>query len=242
MRLIGGAGRSHVELVAMGPYRMSSTTKHLVTRLRSRLRVPTLTALGATAAVIVGRTYGALHGRGLQGVVLALSMAVVFLVLAVSTVRHVANDIDVVLGTRLGSARASVLALLTSVVGYALTGLITLGMLSIPVQQLLLGGAITGVILGIAAQQSLGNLAAGLVLLLARPFTVGDHITVHSGALGGPHTGVVLGTGLTYVQLGIEGGALALPNSALLAAAISPAVDLPTDDLPTDAPATADDA
>jgi small-conductance mechanosensitive channel len=206
----------------MGPYRMSSTTRQLLGRLRSRLRVPALTALGAAAAVVVGRTYGALHGRGLQGVVLALGMAAVFLVFAVSTVRHLANDIDVVLGTRLGSARASFLGLLTAVIGYAITGLIFLGMLSIPVQQLLLGGAITGVILGIAAQQSLGNLAAGLVLLLARPFTVGDYITVHSGALGGPHTGVVLGTGLTYVQFRTECGVLALPNSAILAAGISP--------------------
>jgi hypothetical protein len=39
-----------------------------------------------------------------------------------------------------------------------------LSMLSVPVGHLLLGGAIAGVVLGIAAQQSLGNVFAGLVL------------------------------------------------------------------------------
>lgn len=193
-------------------------------RLRRRLRVPAMTASGAVAAIVVGTSYGSLHARGLHGVVIAVVMAATFIAFAVTTVRHLAHDLDVVLGQRLGAARASALGLLAAVTGYSLTALVTLGMLAIPLQHLLLGGAITGVILGIAAQQSLGNLAAGLVLLLGRPFAVGECITIHSGALGGPHTGVVLGTGLTYVRVSTDAGVLQLPNAGLLAAAISPAV------------------
>jgi len=143
--------------------------------------------------------------------------------LALSTVRRLTTDIDTILSTRLGHARSSVLALLTAVLGYAITGLITLQLLAIPIGKLLLGGAVTGIIIGIAAQQSLGNLAAGLVLLLARPYNVGDTITVHSGALGGPHTGTILNSGLTYTQLHTTSGLLQLPNAGLLAAAINPA-------------------
>lgn len=195
----------------------------IVPRLRRRLRVPALTAAGALAAAVLGSSSGGLHGRGLHGVVITLSTTLVFVVLALSTVRRATTDVDTVLGTRLGPARSSVLALLSAVVGYAITALITLQLLAIPVGQLLLGGAITGIIIGIAAQQSLGNLAAGLVLLLARPYNIGDTITVHSGALGGPHTGTVLNSGLTYTQLHTTGGLLQLPNAGLLAAAINPA-------------------
>ena len=40
-------------------------------------------------------------------------------------------------------------------------------------ETLAVGGAITAVILGLAAQQTVGNLIAGTVLLSARPFRVG---------------------------------------------------------------------
>ena len=52
--------------------------------------------------------------------------------------------------------------------------------------RLLLSGAVIGVVLGLAAQQSLGNVVARLVLLLTRPFQAGQEITVRSGALAGP--------------------------------------------------------
>jgi small-conductance mechanosensitive channel len=76
----------------------------------------------------------------------------------------------------------------------------------------------------VAAQQSLGNVVAGLVLLLNRPFQVGHEITVRSGALAGPYCGRVLSIGLTYVQLGTEDGVVLLPNSGVLAAAVGPRV------------------
>jgi len=78
-----------------------------------------------------------------------------------------------------------------------------------------------------ARQQSLGNVVAGLVLLLSRPFQVGQHITVRSGALAGTYTGLVLSIGLTYVQLDTDEGLILLPNSGVLAAAVGPRSDTP---------------
>ncbi len=46
----------------------------------------------------------------------------------------------------------------------------------ISLQALALGGAFTAIVLGLAAQQTLGNLFAGMVLLSARPFRVGERI------------------------------------------------------------------
>ena len=46
---------------------------------------------------------------------------------------------------------------------------------------LAVGGAFTAVIVGLAAQQTLGNLFAGTVLLSARPFRVGDRVRLQGG-------------------------------------------------------------
>jgi Mechanosensitive ion channel len=60
------------------------------------------------------------------------------------------------------------------------------------------------------------------VLLLSRPFTVGDYIRLKSGALGGVTDGLVAEIGITYLRLGTEDGTLPLPNSQVLAAAVGP--------------------
>ena len=77
-----------------------------------------------------------------------------------------------------------------------------------------------GVLLGIAAQQSLANLFAGLVLLFARPFRVGDHVRFRAGALSGQIEGVITDISLTYVRLETEEGRVLVPNSQALAAAV----------------------
>jgi small-conductance mechanosensitive channel len=107
--------------------------------------------------------------------------------------------------------------------GIIIIGFIGLGMLGVTAQKLLLGGAITGVIVGIAAQQSLGNVFSGLVLMFAHPFRVGDFVRVRSGALGGVIEGKILNLGLTYVKIEIDGLPVNIPNSTLLAAAVGPA-------------------
>lgn len=115
---------------------------------------------------------------------------------------------------------ASAAKALCLLVGYLVVFLGTLGLLTIPPQQLLVGGALTGVVVGIAAQQPLSNLFAGLVVLLSRPVAVGQWISVHSGALGGPLEGSVVEMGLIYTTLSTENGILHIPNSGLLNAAL----------------------
>jgi len=60
------------------------------------------------------------------------------------------------------------------------------------------------------------------VLLIARPFTVGDQVRVRSGALGGEFTGAVTAMGLTYVSIATVDGLLHVPNAGMLAAAVGP--------------------
>ena len=123
--------------------------------------------------------------------------------------------------------RAGPLAFLVSVIGYIIVLLAVLGALDIPVGKILLGGALTGVIVGIAAQQSLGNFFAGIVLLMARPFSVGERVVMRSGPLGGPYEGLVTEMTMFYVHMLTDEGPLLLPNAGVLAAAIGPGVASP---------------
>jgi hypothetical protein len=76
--------------------------------------------------------------------------------------------------------------------------------------------------LGLAAQQTLGNLFAGLVLLTARPFRVGERIRLQAGALGGVLEGIVSSLGLLYTTLARGEDRIMIPNNGVLSAVVVP--------------------
>lgn len=127
-----------------------------------------------------------------------------------------------VLQPRVGTAHAAVVQYFLLLIGGFTTLAVTLALFHVPVSQLLLGGALTSVFVGIAAQQSLSNVFAGIVLLLARPFRVGDPILLRAGALGGELTGTVTEIGITYVRIDTGGSVMAVPNSQVLNAVVGP--------------------
>lgn len=172
--------------------------------------------------LIIGTSVVPRHAHTLAGRLLLDLPAVLFLVLVVACARSSASELDDLARWRGGQTAGAALRMLVTGFGYLVALIGTLSMLSVPVGRLLLGGAIAGVVLGIAAQQSLGNVFAGLVLLMARPFAVGNHIRVRSGALGGEFYGTVTAMSLTYVSVHTEQGLLKVPNSSLLAAAVGP--------------------
>jgi small-conductance mechanosensitive channel len=123
---------------------------------------------------------------------------------------------------RVGNAHATMVRLLLVLVGGLTTLVLTLQLLNLPVGQLVLGGALTGVLVGTAARQTLANLFAGIILLLSKPFVVGDDVHLWSGPLGGEFDGTVLEIGLTYVRLEASNGEFRLPNAQVLSAAVGP--------------------
>ena len=122
----------------------------------------------------------------------------------------------------MGPAHAAVVRYALVLVGAVTTLIVTLVLFGFPVGQLLLGGALTSVFVGIAAQQALSNVFAGLVLLVARPFQVGDAIRLRAGALSGEVDGTVNEIGITYLRLATPSGMLNVPNSQVLNAVIGP--------------------
>ncbi len=104
----------------------------------------------------------------------------------------------------------------------AVTVLLALGIAGVNTGSLIAGGAFTAVVLGLAAQQTLGNLFAGLVLITARPFRVGERIRLQAGALGGVLEGVVSSLGLLYTTLARGEDRIMIPNTGVLAAVVVP--------------------
>ena len=120
----------------------------------------------------------------------------------------------------IGQAHAGIVRYAVLVISLFVFLVATLQLFQVPIGQLVLGGAVAGVLLGIAAQQSLANLFAGLVLLFAHPFRVGDHVRFRAGALSGQIEGVITDVSLTYVRLESEDGRVLIPNAQALAAAV----------------------
>lgn len=202
--------------------RNGEVTPAMAEEQRAAAAVAAVAGALALAAVVAGSWKGDVHSAAIEPQVVAWSSAAAFTVAGVVLTRRLASMLGHVVAVRTIRAAGNAVRLLTSIVGYVVVLFTALGLLSVSIAHILTAGALTGVVLGIAAQQSLGNVFAGLVLLLARPFTIGDHVRIRSGSLGGIFDGVVLGMSLTYVTLSTDDGLLKVPNSAMLAAAVGP--------------------
>jgi small conductance mechanosensitive channel len=123
---------------------------------------------------------------------------------------------------RMDPATAGTVGFIIRLLTIAITLLIALGVAGVNAGGLIAGSAFTAVVLGLAAQQTLGNLFAGLVLLTARPFRVGERVRLQAGALGGVHEGVVSSLGLMYTTLARGEDRIMIPNNGVLSAVVVP--------------------
>jgi hypothetical protein len=183
-----------------------------------------VSALIAIAALVVGSSKGvSVHSVHLHEELIAWICAGGFLVFGSIASRRFASQIGRVLHVGGGPTAGAAIRLILTIVGLIIVVIVTLGLAGVNVSHLLAAGAITGVVIGIAAQQSLGNVFAGIVLIVAQPFTVGERIRVRSGSFGGVFDGEVRSLGLTYVDILTDDGPLKVPNLGMLASAVGPA-------------------
>ena len=123
---------------------------------------------------------------------------------------------------RLDPSTAGPVEFLVRLFSVAATALGALAVAGISFHALLVGGAFTAVVLGLAAQQTLGNLFAGMVLLSARPFRLGERIRLQAGVVGGTTEGIVSQLGLLYTTLARGDDRIMIPNNVVLAAIVVP--------------------
>ncbi len=162
------------------------------------------------------------HKHDLTSQFVAAGGAVLFLVFGSIATYGLAGKSRELLAPKAGPAHSASVRYAILLVGAFTTLVITLVLFGVPVAQLVVGGALTTVFLSIAAQQALSNVFAGLVLVFARPFRVGDAIRLRAGALGGTLDGIVADIGITYMRFDSGGSVMSIPNSQVLNAVVGP--------------------
>lgn len=151
---------------------------------------------------------------------LAIIVVVALLVLGWAVARDVGRGLKPALFRRMEPATAGSVGFLIRLFTVAIALLVALGVAGVNPAALLLGGAFTAVIVGLAAQQTLGNVIAGTVLLSAGPFRVGDRIRLQGGQIAGQIDGTVSSLGLLYTTLATGDGLVNVPNSVVLNVAV----------------------
>ena len=147
---------------------------------------------------------------------------VLLLILGWAFARDVGRGLGPPLFRRLDPATAGTVGFLIRLVTVALALLVALDVAGVEARTLLVGGAFTAVIFGLAAQQTLGNVIAGTVLLSAQPFRVGDRVRLQGGPLAGQLEGTVSSLGLLYTTFARGEDSIMVPNSVVLNVAVLP--------------------
>jgi small conductance mechanosensitive channel len=200
--------------------RVAKQVREHAARRAERARAHVVLLLPLIAAVVVAYAYrDRLFGLDLP---IRIACAVALLILGWSFAVNLGRALGPPLLQRLDAGTAGTVQFLVRLLTLMLGVLVSLRLAGLRPETLAVGGAITAVILGLAAQQTIGNLIAGTVLMSARPFRVGDRVRMHAGGVGGVVEGEVTTLGLLYTTLANGEDRIMVPNNVVLAGAVVP--------------------
>jgi len=196
--------------------------RQLSRRAVKRARIQSLVLLPLLAGLLVVYTYR----RDLFGPSYDVPVRIATFLALISLGWQFARDVGRALGPmlfrRLDPGTAGTVGFLIRLGTIFAAVIVALRIAGLGPRTLALGGAFTAVVVGLAAQQTLGNLFAGTVLLSARPFRVGERVRMQGGGLAGTVEGVVSSLGLLYTTLADGDDQIMVPNSVVLNVAIVP--------------------
>lgn len=185
--------------------------------------------LDASHAVVCGRRGGLcdislLHKWNVNWLTTPVRILAVLAVVAFGwgLARSIGRFVGPTFLRRMDPATAGTFGFLVRLLTMGIALILALGVAGASLQSLAVGGAFTAVVIGLAAQQTLGNVIAGMVLLSARPFRVGERVRLQAGALGGTIEGIVSSLGLLYTTLTRGADQIMIPNNGVLAAVVVP--------------------
>lgn len=148
---------------------------------------------------------------------------VLILVIVGSAATHwLAKGLSPRLYRRLDPATAGTAGFVIRLLAMAAVVILALRIAGVTASTLAVGGAFTAVLVGLAAQQALGGIFAGIVLQSTRPFRVGERVRLVGGALAGSLEGTVSSLGLFYTTLSQGADRLMVPNNVLLGLVVVP--------------------
>jgi small-conductance mechanosensitive channel len=161
--------------------------------------------------------------RGSPGeTALQVFVVIALVVLGWALARDVVRGVEPLLFRRMDTATAGTAGFVIRLLTMLAAIVVALTIAGVSPGAIAIGASFSAVVFGLAAQQTLGNLIAGLVLLSARPFRVGDRVRLQGGGLAGRIEGVVSALGLLYTTINAGDDPVLVPNSLVLAVSVSP--------------------
>jgi small-conductance mechanosensitive channel len=147
---------------------------------------------------------------------------IVLIVVGTAATHWLARGLSPRLYRRLDPATAGTTGFVIRLLATTAVVVLALRIAGVTASTLAVGGAFTAVLLGLAAQQALGGIFAGIVLQSTRPFRVGERVRLVGGALAGSIEGTVSSLGLFYTTLSQGADRLMVPNNVLLSLVVVP--------------------
>jgi len=186
------------------------------------------------ASSVIAALAGYLADRGLvpESYVLPIYVIIV-LVGGYLAIRIVNGIIERVVEPTIGVTRARGVKNLFEIVACIILVVLIFAIFGVNITAALIGAGFLGIVLGLAAQQVLGNVFAGLSMLVSKPFEIGDRVTIATASSGwsgstyahesqaGGFTGVVHDVGIFFTRIWLDNGIPAVfPNSVVIGAII----------------------
>jgi len=190
-------------------------------RLLLSTSVAAVTAAGAIALIGVWNRSGALleavRSAAIADQLSNVVLAVVLLAIAYAVTDFLGGVIREVAAesASISDHQQEVILRLTQLSVYTAALLVVVGLFTDNVGGLLVGAGFLGIVVGMAARQTLGAVLAGFVLMFSRPFEVGDWVEV------GDHEGTVTEISIMSTRLrSFDGEVITLPNDDVRAGSI----------------------
>ncbi|MFL5781381.1 MAG: mechanosensitive ion channel domain-containing protein [Thermoleophilaceae bacterium] len=202
-------------------WREAGLEREIERREASRARLQAIVYLPLIVGAVIAYNHRKDLFPGAAGDLVKVITVVVLVVLGWVFARSAGRALGPSLFRRLDPGTAGTVGFLIRLSAITLALLVALRIAGIEARTLAIGGAVTAVVFGLAAQQTLGNLIAGTVLISARPFRVGDRIRLQGGPVGDIE-GIVSSLGLLYTSLVSGADTILVPNSIVLQVAIIP--------------------
>jgi small-conductance mechanosensitive channel len=121
--------------------------------------------------------------------------------LLVIVLQYLENSIASRTRTRVDNIIFEILTRFAGAITYATAAVIALDVLGVNVMPFIAGAGVAGIAIGFAAKDTLSNLIAGILLIIDRPFEVGDRIEVWSAPQGTASWGDVIDIGLRATKI-----------------------------------------
>ncbi len=176
-------------------------------------------------AIVVGvwgqtdelRTIYVEYGFGGEAVARGV-VTLIFLVATIIITRFVRRLVDELLGSAsaVTDHQREITHRLTQVLIWSVSLVVILGIWVDDLSGLLVGAGFLGIVIGMAARQTLGTMLAGFVLMFARPFEIGDWVYVED------QEGIVTDISIVNTRLkSFDGEYIMIPNDVIASSTVT---------------------